>query len=227
MALNYSTTYPTQTSSADPNYPYGKAQNRTSQTDNNGTPRNDVFVNDDLGFKQALLVEAGITPSNSPDHANSSQYLDAGKKIFQSQACRYRVTGSNLGSLDDMTLTEIFSDDIFSEANSVVTLSKPGLYRFSLAAFVTTDVNLQDVAIGARVIFLENSNSQVAGTFYGVRVGITVSRPANVTGSFVHRFTEENVLIRLRPRGEGILTVTTPVGAADLHENFCIERIGD
>lgn len=61
------------------NYPQGKAQDVTAPGDATGTPWVAVLENDVFGFQQALLKDAGATPSGSPETANVSQYLDAVK----------------------------------------------------------------------------------------------------------------------------------------------------
>ena len=90
MALNPNASYPTQTTTPDANYPYGGAQNVTTPGDNTGTPWTAPIVNDLFGFQQALLQSADITPTNTPDNAQSSQYLEAltkyiGRAEFESR----------------------------------------------------------------------------------------------------------------------------------------------
>jgi hypothetical protein len=78
MAIVPSDTYPGQTDVSDTaGYPYGAAQNVTVAGDGTGFPMEKTWVNDVFGFLQALLVDAGITPSGDPDEANASQYLQA------------------------------------------------------------------------------------------------------------------------------------------------------
>lgn len=81
MAIAPKDEYPAQIDTSDPNYPYGKAQNIALLGDGTGTPWEKKLVSDILGFQQALLVAAGITPSGTPDNAVISQYLDALKYI--------------------------------------------------------------------------------------------------------------------------------------------------
>jgi hypothetical protein len=98
MALDLSLTYPGQIDTSDLAYPYGKARNITLSGDGTGTPWEKKLANDILGFQQALLVAAGITPSNTPDSSTISQYLEA---------LRYIVihTPFDDGALIDGTLT--------------------------------------------------------------------------------------------------------------------------
>ena len=82
MAISIAEQYPGKTAGTNTNYPLGEARNITTPGDGTGTPWDQAIVNDDQGFKQALLAEAGITPSGDPDTAIASQYLEALKKLF-------------------------------------------------------------------------------------------------------------------------------------------------
>lgn len=78
MALKPSDRYPGQIDTSDPvGYPHGKARNRSLPGDGTGTPWERDVVNDLFGMQQALLLYAGITPSEVPDTARVSQYLAA------------------------------------------------------------------------------------------------------------------------------------------------------
>lgn len=80
MAIDYNQRYPDQTDT-DSNYPQGKARNKTTPASTDGFPFEEDYINDQLGFFQALLKESGITPSGNADTANNSDYLDALKRI--------------------------------------------------------------------------------------------------------------------------------------------------
>jgi hypothetical protein len=80
MALIPSSRYPGQIDAAAA-YPQGKARNAGSYQDGTGTPLEKDWVNDQFGFQQALLADAGIVPSGSPDQVGASQYLDAVRAI--------------------------------------------------------------------------------------------------------------------------------------------------
>lgn len=84
MAIRIVDQYPGKTAGVTPEYPQGKAQNVTTPGDGTGTPWEAAIVNDDQGFKQALLKAAGINPSGAPDTANTSQYLRALEALFAS-----------------------------------------------------------------------------------------------------------------------------------------------
>lgn len=77
MALNLIDKYNTRVDSTDPEYPLGKAKNQEGGVVGTGTPVDKDWLNDDWGFKQAILKQANVTASGTPDNADSSQYLDA------------------------------------------------------------------------------------------------------------------------------------------------------
>ena len=82
MAISISEQYPGKTAGNTTNYPLGEARNVTTPGDGTGTPWEQAIVNDDQGFKQALLAAAGLTPSGTPDTALVSQYLQALQTLF-------------------------------------------------------------------------------------------------------------------------------------------------
>lgn len=88
MAIDPSTRYGVQVdTSTDPTgYPYGQARNITVGGDGTGTPFEKDHLNDLWGFEQALLDEAGITPSGTPDKVGASQYLDALDTLYYRQS---------------------------------------------------------------------------------------------------------------------------------------------
>lgn len=81
MAINPSTSFPSNTTTPNASYPYGGARDVVSPGDGSGTPFVAEMLNDIFGFQQAVLTEADITPSGVPDTATDSQYLDALKAI--------------------------------------------------------------------------------------------------------------------------------------------------
>ena len=81
MAIRIVEQYPGKTAGANSNYPHGEARNVTAPGDGTGTPWEQAIVNDDQGFKQALLAAAELTPSGVPDTALVSQYLEALRKV--------------------------------------------------------------------------------------------------------------------------------------------------
>ena len=77
MAINPETEFVGKINPSDAEYPYGKARDITNPGDGTGTNWKANYINDDFGWKQALLQKAGLTPSGSPDTALESQYLQA------------------------------------------------------------------------------------------------------------------------------------------------------
>lgn len=77
MAIDPSSTFPDNTLPATPSYPLGQARDVIDENDPFGTPYEALIVNDIWGFFQALLARANIAPSNNPDTAELSQYLQS------------------------------------------------------------------------------------------------------------------------------------------------------
>lgn len=69
-------------STADPDadFPYGSATNDVAPGDFSGTPLVAVLINDLWGFMQALVTNAGIVPSGSPD--NSSDIANGSSQLI-------------------------------------------------------------------------------------------------------------------------------------------------
>lgn len=87
MALDLTTVYPGQLDPGDPTgYPYGQARNITVPGDGTGFPFERRWVNDLLGFHQALLSAAAIVPSGTPDKVGASQYLSALGAVIEAHA---------------------------------------------------------------------------------------------------------------------------------------------
>jgi len=75
MAIKPDSLFTGKIAAASTDYPLGSARNVTTPGDGTGTPFVADLLNDTFGFQQAILSEAGITPSQSPDTAVDSQYL--------------------------------------------------------------------------------------------------------------------------------------------------------
>lgn len=75
MAINPETQYPGKIAPSTPDYPYGAARNVTIPGDGTGTPWEAALVNDILGWQQALLDDAGVVPSGTPEKVGASQYI--------------------------------------------------------------------------------------------------------------------------------------------------------
>jgi hypothetical protein len=66
----------------DANYTYGSAKDDSTGTTGDGTPIKKAILNDNYGFQQWLLTQAGIVPSGTADNVLNSQYGDALKVIL-------------------------------------------------------------------------------------------------------------------------------------------------
>lgn len=86
MAIRLIDQYPNRANPATPDYPHGSVRNESSPGANDGTPLEQAWGNDIEGFKQALLAEAGITPSGVPDRVGASDQLDALKIVARGSA---------------------------------------------------------------------------------------------------------------------------------------------
>jgi hypothetical protein len=65
-----------------PDWPYGEPKNVVTPGDSTGTPWIVETAKDIMGFQQALLIRSGITPTGTPETADSSQYYDALTTLF-------------------------------------------------------------------------------------------------------------------------------------------------
>lgn len=100
MAISIDEQYPGKTAGTSTEYPLGKARNVTVPGDGTGTPWEQAIVNDDQGFKQALLAAAEIDPSGTPDTAVASQYLEALYTLFpRFSASGLTETDANTGEI--------------------------------------------------------------------------------------------------------------------------------
>jgi hypothetical protein len=102
MAIIPKDLYPGQIDESDGlAYPLGKAQNVTAPGDGTGTPWEEQVVNDLFGWQQALLEEAEVTASGSPDEVGASQYLDATKAVIlqETEDIRDYLGGGDLGTV--------------------------------------------------------------------------------------------------------------------------------
>lgn len=79
----------------DSAYPGGSFKNASTPTSVDGTHFEKTWANDFLGFFQALITAAGITPSGAPDTATASQYKQALEKL----------TGQTAGSIRNVAAT--------------------------------------------------------------------------------------------------------------------------
>lgn len=95
MAINPGTLYPGQVVPPNAAYPLGSAKDVTAPGTGDGTPLRALWVNDLWGFQQAILAEAGFTPSGLAETATVSQYLSGLKKILTGRLIARRVFTAN------------------------------------------------------------------------------------------------------------------------------------
>ena len=105
MSLDWKARYPGQMLDEPATYPQGRARNVVSKDDGTGTPFERDLVNDRLGFHQALLLEAGITPSGTPDTAIASDMLAALKQIFDANGAALQWDAVNFQWADGTELS--------------------------------------------------------------------------------------------------------------------------
>lgn len=144
MALKPDTNFAGKINPATAAYPYGSARNVTTQDDGTGTPFIDLLINDNFGWQQALLDEAGIVPSGSPDSKTTSQYMQAFKKVlafsgqlvFNSTADFSTGTLANGVVLSDDEVTYLLDNELTVKTNGFYSGSTTGnaTYKFLNAA---------------------------------------------------------------------------------------------
>ncbi len=124
MAISPISEYPNRVAAPDSNYPYGSARNSIIPNDGTGTPWEKDLVNDLLGFQQAILADAGITPNGLPDTSLASQYLDGLKSIT---GARYNLFPANYGAVGDGVTDDTQAWlDVIADAQALVTANSFG-----------------------------------------------------------------------------------------------------
>lgn len=108
MAKNLQVTYPGKTITGDPLFPYGKPKNVNVNGDGTGTPFEAEWASDIAGFFQHLLVNSNTVPSNLPDNAEVSQYMEAIKSITFKDGVRV------FEDIDELLITKVFEGDVIS-----------------------------------------------------------------------------------------------------------------
>ena len=90
MAIYPEQQYPGKINPSNADYPFASAKNVSLPNSGDGFPLEKEWINDLLGWEQALLKKAGISPSGKADTARNSQYLAAMQalcgRIFKSVA---------------------------------------------------------------------------------------------------------------------------------------------
>lgn len=170
MAIIPSDTYPGQTDTSDlVAYPSGAAQNVIVIDDGVGFPLEKTWVNDLLGWQQALLAAAGITASGDPDTAVDSQYKEAIEWIAEGSRGFYNVTSPAYGALGNGSAddTAAIQDaiDACAVAGGVVFLPA-GRYRLTAELSIPPGVHLFAYP-GTVVVTMDHATARTAN-FAGV-----------------------------------------------------------
>lgn len=124
MAINPETQYPGKIAPSDANYPYGSARNITVPGDGTGTPWEAALVNDLFGWQQALLSEAAIVPTGTPEKVGASQYLAALKKILAANKTVY--TSDMSTAADESVGGSLVKADLIDGQRVAVSAFYPG-----------------------------------------------------------------------------------------------------
>lgn len=118
MAIRLIDRYPNRVDPASSDYPHGAIRNKSDPTEDDGTPLEQDWANDQAAFFQGLLEAAGITPSGNVDTVIASDYLDAlvqvanGVKEVDVEGDEDVTLDFNQYRMAALRLTGTLSDDI-------------------------------------------------------------------------------------------------------------------
>lgn len=175
--LDLTERYPLQIDDSDPNFPLGKARNRTAPGDGTGTPWEEDLINDILGWKQALLADTGVSASGSVEQVGASDILNALKKLAQSPVvATFTFAGGSIA--DDGYLTPVLDLNSvgFATGSSFgapyAETPLPGTYRVDLSLHMTD-------ATDTPTIRLINYNA-FGGTYNSTLDLLSAQRDTNV-----------------------------------------------
>jgi hypothetical protein len=171
-----SSKYPGQTAIDLTNYPQGKARNVTATGDGTGFPFEKDWINDWLGFQQAAVLAAGVSPSGSPDTALTSQLLQAlaVAVAIQRPLAIYTIDPTvALGVGSNFPLTLVAQRGGFSVASGLVTVPAAGSYRVVFAGAWKSSLTTNPLTLRACV-------SGTSHTAWTTRFSAT---PADVVGA--------------------------------------------
>lgn len=150
MALRPGTRYSGQTETGDPAYPLGKARNAGAFNDGTGTPLEKDWLNDDWGFKQALLAAAEIDASGDPDEVGASQYLDALRAVAGSATSARHLR--SLMQARALTLGSTPPTDDFMAAHSTGALGSSLLVKGGTGGvFQVNDTSVGGSGVNAQI----------------------------------------------------------------------------
>lgn len=190
-----------------PEYPNGAYKDETIPgTSNDGSPVTAVTPNDELGFQEALYAEVGVTPTNVPDTALSSQRLDALKLLILKKSSKVVTLSEAVSSTTasegeyvtisdrDLALYEYVTGET---ANGIDIVNAQNSLQLKVVSYsgniveigAEPDIDLYDIVLKSidlcgAVLLRENS--------FSVNLSSPLDVPANVTidlkGNSVQRF---------------------------------------
>lgn len=107
MAIDLTKKYPGRVNPVTEQYPFGSFKNRSAPGSTDGTYLEQDWKNCEWGFLTKLLVEAGMTPNDSIDNAQSSQFYDALMKVVSTriESTPLIPYGVTTGSGNQMSVT--------------------------------------------------------------------------------------------------------------------------
>lgn len=222
MAINLEDRYPGQTNAGVDGYPYGAAKNVNTVGDGTGTPWEQAIPNDIFGFLQGLLVSAGITPSDTPDNANVSQYREAIQALTRRPSIRLSVAGTSVQGGGTFTLAEDFASHagFYSIVPGVPAMLwvPPGHYMVSMniraQSSVSTDNQDIRIAVGNGTMGFMDAGC--------VRYNTNPVRPMYFTASQIMRNTvspNDGIFVSPLAAGGGSVTI--------LSGKLSVVRLGD
>ena len=166
MAINPAIKYAGQINPADANYPYGSARDVSSPGAGDGTPLQEDWVNDFLGWTQAILQAAGIVPSGNPETVVSSQLLTALNTIITASISTNVPQATETVAGKAEIATQIETDDGVDDQR-FVTPAKLAASRDSLGPWITLTVSsgIPTVVGSSGLSVVRNSNGIYEFTF--------------------------------------------------------------
>ncbi len=181
MTLDLTARYPSQVITTDPEYPLGKARNRTAPGDGTGTPFEQDLVNDWLGATQALLDAGGITASGDPDKVGVSDVVDAVRALATRPAATYAL---NAGSAIPCTMTQISASPGFTLITGTqIEVPSAGKYLVSWGAAMETTSTANKPYLAIALVVNATKQARASGVRWSIEPTefIIVSRSHVVT----------------------------------------------
>lgn len=193
---------------ANTNYPNGSIKDRSVEGALDGTPLSSDWGNDMLGFSEALLADAGVTPSGNPDTAVASDRMTA----FRIAAMRVETAVSYTGG-DTSLVGLVRAGAIAQEFEYVV--HGPSLTRWKIGTVTGTfagDFNpttgIDSGLTGALVQVDQITNSPLLIKTDSMKVMF------DLTGS-VLTLNQDVVIKGVRVLSGAVVTLPTLVNASD------------